>query len=197
MEPLPTSRQVIQQLEETSGEDLLSPLTDVGEALTDIVPTCLGFSMSYLREGVAVTFSASEPMIAAMDAVQYAAGGPCVDALDNEALLRTDDISDALGERMWHVFAGVASAHGVRSTLSYPLHDGDRVIGGINIYASTPGAFEGKVDAVAQLFGTWAHEATSNADLSWSTRDAAERGPELLHEATIVNQALGLLAAHE
>jgi GAF domain-containing protein len=197
VEPLPASLQVIRQLEQSTGEDLLTPLTDVAAALATVVPSCLGFSMSYVRQGIAITFYAVDDVVAALDAVQYASGGPCVDAIDNGETLRTDDLSDPLCEITWHLFSRAASAYGVQSTLSYPLHDGDRVVGSINVYAGEPHAFAGQAAAVAELFGTWAHEAVRNADLVWSTRADAERGPQLLQDTTLINQAAELLAERD
>lgn len=195
LQPLSQSVEVLRQLERSTGEDLFGSLSDVAVELTDLVPSCVGFSMSYVREGVVVTFVATDEHIAALDAVQYATAGPCVDAIETRATLRTDDLADPLGEHLWQVFAQVSAAHGVRATVSLPVYDGARVAGGINIYASAPGAFEDTVDAVAALFGAWAQEAVRNADLTWTTRRDAERGPQLLADADVINQAIGVLAA--
>lgn len=76
-----------------------------------------------------------------------------------------------------------------------PLRHGDKVRGGVNLYASSDAAFAGKAGDVAEVFGGWAEEAVSNADLGFETRHAAEQAPELLTDIDIVGQAVGIMVA--
>ncbi len=193
MEPLPESLKVLQRLEADLGEDLMTPMRQVAQTLSQIVPSCLGFSLSYVHQGIAVTYVSTGPGISALDGLQYAVGGPCLDAIDTGDQVRQDDLGDPLDETLWQSFGQAATAHGVKSTLSYPLHEGAEVVGGVNLYASEPRAFADVADEVALLFGAWATEAISNADLTWQTRLNAEHGIELLDAASVIERAVGVL----
>ncbi len=197
MDPLPESLEVLRRLEAETGEPLVEPLQHVAQTLTDIVPSCIGFSLSYIQQGVAVTFLASSDDISALDSLQYATGGPCVDAMDTGDRVRVDHLGDPLDEQLWQLFGQTAAARGVRSTLSLPLHEGADVVGGVNLYASDPGAFIERTDDVATLFGAWAREAVHNADLAWRTRQDSEHGVERLDAASLIERAVGVLQVSE
>lgn len=197
MDPLPESLEVLRRLEAETGEPLVEPMRHVAQTLTAIVPSCIGFSLSYVQQGVAVTFLSSGDDVSVLDAIQYAAGGPCLDAMDTGGRVRLDDLDDPLDEKLWQLFGQTAAAHGVRSTLSFPLHEGADVIGGVNLYASDPHAFVDSADEVATLFGAWAREAVHNADLAWRTRLDSERGVERLDAASLIERAVGVLQVSE
>ena len=72
---------------------------------------------------------------------------------------------------------------------------GARATGGVNLYASSPDAFTGRHERVADLFGAWAAGAVSNADLSFATRAEAARAPQRLQEQDSINQAVGIVMA--
>lgn len=197
MEPLPESLEVLRQLEADTGEELVEPIRRVSRTLSDLVPSCLGFSLSYVHQGIAVTFLATDPQLALLDGVQYAVGGPCVDAIDTGDAISLDDVTDPLDERLWELFGQAATAHGVRSTLSFPLHEQADVVGGVNVYAADRRAFAGVSDQVAVMFGAWAGEAVHNADLTWQTRVDARHGVERLEDASAVERAVGVLHVSE
>jgi ANTAR domain-containing protein len=96
-------------------------------------------------------------------------------------------------EDEWQLFASASAAAGVRSTLSFPLSLRGDVIGGVNLYASTQDAFIGHESQLAAVFGTWAAEGVTNADMDFVSRDRAERGPEVMAEQSEIDMALGVL----
>ncbi|WP_343991435.1 GAF domain-containing protein [Terrabacter terrae] len=102
---------------------------------------------------------------------------------------------DPLDEGQWQLFAQAGAAAGVRSTLSLPIMDGDRVTAGVNLYGAQPGTFDGRQEQLAQLFGAWAPGAVANADLSFDTRLQAARAPARLQDLETVDQAVGMLMA--
>lgn len=99
-----------------------------------------------------------------------------------------------MGEEGWHVFADVTAAKGVASTLSMPIVEGSKVIGGVNLYGGSRRAFEGHHQQLADILGSWAGGAITNADLSFSTRTVAEQAPAVLRDARKLDVAHGLLA---
>jgi GAF domain-containing protein len=61
--------------------------------------------------------------------------GPCLDAADDELMLRSDDFTK---ESRWPNFSRAVSEIGVRSCLSYKLYAGDRSAGALNFSACGP-----------------------------------------------------------
>lgn len=172
-------------------EDLLPRLRELGRQLVDLVPAAVGLSVSLIEHGVTFTVASSAAEILLLDAVQYADDGPCM------AAMRTDRVlswADDGAEETWRAFAAASSAAGVSSTLSLPIVRDHEVVGGFNLYAASSDAFDGRHDEVADLLGAWAGGATTNADLSFSTRDRARLAPEELRDQTRLALAAALLA---
>jgi hypothetical protein len=198
MEPLPETREALEQLEASSGRDVLTDLTRAAETVRALVPSCVGISLSVLREGLTFTLVATGADIAALDGVQYAAGGPCVDAvMTGRVINAVTATSGPLDEDRWAVFARAGAARGVSSTLSMPVHRGDDVSAGVNLYASTVDAFDGHHDEVAAIMGAWAPGAVRNADLGFATEQAARQAPRLLEDRAALDQATGIVMARQ
>jgi GAF domain-containing protein len=148
-----------------------------------------------------LTLVASDRDVAVLDSVQYLDSGPCVAAVaDGEG--RTFGREGAIVEESapdwedrWQLFAAATSAAGIRSTLTLPVREGDRVVGSVNLYAASADAFEGLHDEIAAIFSAWAPGAVRNADLSFSTRERARQAPGMLRDAAKVDVAVGLLLA--
>lgn len=100
---------------------------------------------------------------------------------------------DALAEGHWQMFAQATAAAGIRSTLTLPVLSGAQVIGSVTLYAAAAHAFDGHHEAVATICRAWAPGAVTNADLSFETRQAAARAPQLLHEQAVITRASGIL----
>ena len=90
-----------------------------------------------------------------------------------------------------------SAAAGVASSLSLPIIDHDRVVGGINLYASSSDAFSGHHRDLADALGASAAGAVANADLSFETRRRAEEAPRQLRDLRLTEVATGILAARE
>lgn len=196
LEPLPETRAALERLGELSDRDLLAELNAQATVVTALVPSCVGVSLSLFSDGVTFTLVATSDEIAALDGVQYVAGGPCVDAVEEDTVIWGGDRAGGLlDEDRWAAFARAGAAHGVLSTLSMPIHAGDRVVGGVNIYAAEPDAMRGKHTALAAVFGAWAPGATENADLSFATRDRARTTPHVIEEHETLDRAVGVVIA--
>lgn len=194
MEPIRETRQVLARLSKTVDEDLVERFTMLSSRVGQVVPDCVGMSLSLMPEDLTFTWLSSSFETSQLDAVQYLDGGPCVESSNIGNVIEIDSL-DACEEAGWHTFALSAAAAGVRSSLSLPLRDGGAIRGGVNLYASSHGGFAGKVTDVADIFGGWAEEAVSNADLGFATRHLAEEAPERLADIDIVGQAVGLMVA--
>ena len=196
LEPLPETRDALRSLGEWSSHDLTADLIRQGEIVEDIVPNLVGLSLALVRDGLTFTIAATRTQLALLDGIQYALGGPCVDAaLDDATVLSGDSEGGLLDEERWVHFARAGAAHGVLSTLSMPIHGDGRVIAGVNLYAATPNAFHGREDRLAALLGAWAPGAVHNADLTFATRAAARQAPRQLQDMRVLDQATGVVVA--
>lgn len=196
MEPTPETEEAFDELGPDVFDDQLpAQLLDMAARVRDIVPDCLGLSVCYLEEGLAFTLVATDHVTAVLDAAQYLAGGPCVEAAATGRVVQMDE-DDLLDERSWQIFAEATAATDVRCSLSLPVVTGERVTGSVNLYAASPEAFTGHHQELAEIFGAWAPGAITNADLSFSSRLTAAATPQRLRDQALVDTAVGILAAY-
>lgn len=194
MEPIPETLEALAQLDTYLDEDTLADQLRRSAALAQrIAPDLAGISIASHEHGVTFTLVATDEHTAALDAVQYLTSGPCVEAVDGQGLTTTSE--DLFAEPRWQAFAQATAASGVRSTLTFPMLKGDEVVGTVNLYGSSGDTFDGKHQLLAIIFNGWAPGAVTNADLSFSTRRAAEQAPEHLRATALVETATGVLAA--
>jgi GAF domain-containing protein len=157
------------------------------------VPLCVGVSITLVEDGVPYTVTATAPEVAVVDATQYLDSGPCVTAVSMEdpAL----EVPDVLDERRWQLFAQVAAAKGVRSSLSLPILFEGATVGALNLYGSTPDAFDDRAHMLAEMVSGHAAMAIKNADLSLRTASDAAATAAATESASpaVVEQALGVL----
>ncbi len=170
-------------------------ITRMGQRVRDIVPECIALSLGLVEEGLTFTLVAETREVALLDAIQYLDGGPCVAAAEESGVPEFAD--PTTDEDRWHLFARAQAVAGVASTLSLPMMRGDRVICGVNLYASTQDAFDGHHDELAAACGAWAQGVVTNADLSFTSRLRAAAAPARLREKAFVDSASGFLAAHQ
>ena len=197
MEPIPETRETLEQLLAQGDTTLPTTLLRMGRRAAGIVPECVGLSLALIEHELTLTLAATSEVVAGLDAVQYVDGGPCVLGAHEES---TIDVApeELLGEDRWQMYARASAAAGVRSSLTLPILDtGGSVIGTVNLYAATPEAFVGHHDELADALQASAASAVTNADLSFSTRLAAVEAPQRLSEQYEVDIALGMIAGSQ
>ncbi|WP_028642377.1 GAF domain-containing protein [Nocardioides sp. URHA0020] len=193
MEPVPETIAAFDELDPAAEAELRTSLTRAGQQVRALVPDCIGLSIATVEYGVTFTLVASAVDIAVLDAMQYLAGGPCVDALASTDPLEAQ--AEDFAEQDWQLFAQATAAKGVQSTLTLPILVGDRVIGSVNLYAASRRAFGGLHDQLAEIFGAWAGGAVTNADLSFDTRRLATEAPGHLKDSSKISTAVGVICA--
>lgn len=195
MEPVPETVEALNELDPSLDDGgLLASLRRLADQAQEEVPDLVGASVAWLEENLTFTMVATAEQIAVLDAIQYAAGGPCVDAARVAEVLQFDD-GDVLSEQEWQLFAEATAAHTIRSTLTLPILENHRVVGTVNLYAASRRAFVGHHERLAEIFGAWAAGAITNADLSFATRREARATPDRVREQAIIEVATGILAA--
>lgn len=194
MEPIPETASLIDEFGEHFDPGLLDELQRKAGAVTELVPDLVGLSVARLDDGVAFTLVATDLDVAVLDAVQYVAGGPCVDAVPQERVVEFD-AEDPDDEGVWESFARATAAKAVATTLTLPILERDQVVGTVNMYAARRGAFRGLHQEIAEIFSAWAPGAVTNADLSFRTRKTAEESLRRWRSRARVEAAIGLLMA--
>lgn len=197
MDFVPASRLIVNDLLRNGEEEVAEALLSLAARAQAIVPELVGVSVGHNRSGTVFTLAASSIEAATIDATQYIAGGPCVDASTGgniEAWELPADSGDLMDEQRWATYARASAAEGVASSLSLPLLARGRIVGGVNLYASTSDAFEGRHDALALALGSDVTLVVANADLSFATRELAQQTADDLAADDLVHQATGIIA---
>lgn len=132
MEPTPQTLEAFAELVRFGSTDLVDLVLTLGRRAQDIVPECVGLSLAPLEDGLTFILAASDEEIAALDAVQYLDGGPCVQAAHENATIEADP-ADPVDEERWRMYAQATAAAGVASSLTLPILHDDRVMGSANL----------------------------------------------------------------
>jgi GAF domain-containing protein len=196
VEFLPHTQEALDEYLSLADPDLEASLRTMGDSAARIVPECVGLSLTLYDEDLTFTLVASALSLAQLDAMQYLDGGPCVQAV-HDGTEWEESIPDLLDEDRWALFARASACAGVASSLSLPVLDRGRVVGGINLYASSTEAFTGHHRDLASALGASAAGAVTHADLAFDSRHSAERAPGQLRAQQALDVAVGILAARE
>jgi GAF domain-containing protein len=193
VEPIAATVRALERLSRYGDKSDARALEEMAAAAQRLVPTCTGISLTVLDGGMSITLVASSDECALLDAMQYLDGGPCVECVATGEVVDVDE-EDALEEGRWSMFSRASAAVGVASSLSMPILRSGEVVGGTNLYASTPGAFTGYHESLAEALGAWAPGAVTDADLSFDRRrEAAETLSRIIDQGDI-NLAIGMVA---
>lgn len=194
MEPTAETLEAIRELTRHGDTEIAVTLLRMSREVKQVCPECVGLSLAVVDDGFTFTVTSTHERVAQLDAVQYLDDGPCVTSA-SEGSPKEYHADDPVDEERWGLFARATAAAGVLSTLSLPILRHGRVVAGVNLYGATRDAFAKRHEAIADVCGAWAPGAVTDADLSFSTRDAAARTPERLRDRSAIDQAIGLLAA--
>ncbi|MGW6131171.1 ANTAR domain-containing protein [Cellulomonas sp. NPDC055163] len=194
MEPVPGTVELLRALRASDAGDVEGALRELAARVAEVVPSCVGLSLSVAHGKLTFTLASTDGTTAALDAVQYLVGGPCVETAAEDVEI---ELTDVLDEDRWRRFAVAAAASGVRSTLSLPLTVPGMGPASVNVYAADEHAFAGTRDALRAVVGAGVDVAVTNADLPFRTRTAAGSGLQDLRALDVVEQAVGYLMASE
>jgi GAF domain-containing protein len=128
-----------------------------------------------------------------LDERQYERGfGPCMDAAisGNTVVIKDTEVEDRYPE-----FGSVAARAGVRSTLSVGMPVPQRVVGGLNLYAHLPDAFDDAAIDLTRAFADYGAVALTNAALVESKTTLATHLERAMVSRAIIEQAKGIIMA--
>lgn len=119
-----------------------------------------------------------------LDRLQQKLGaGPCVDAAQQQTVIR---IEDTCAESRWPDFCGAAAGLGVRSMLCVPLRVDERCLGTLSLYAEDRCAFDDHHEQITTLLATLAALALADAQ-------RADQLHTALRNRDVIGQAKGIL----
>lgn len=166
------------------------PLDELVHATLDQLPRASCVSITVLRSGRFRTASSTDDVALRADVLQYEIGsGPCVDAILDDNVYRTDDV--AHDERWPQWGAQVSTELGLRSVLAYRLTllDDSGAVAALNVYSDRPAAFD------AHAVGTGLVLATHGSLLVTAqlARDRAANLLQALESNREIGVAMGIL----
>jgi GAF domain-containing protein len=173
--------------------DLEQAFTTIVELGISMVPGAQHGGITILRHGTFETPVASGDLPRTVDAIQYAVGtGPCVDAVLDDTMYRSGDISR---DTRWPEFGGrAADETGVRSMLSFPLYlENDSSLGGLNFYSTETNAFAETATAIGTVFATHAAIALAAAQRQATVTNLYRA----LESSREIGTAMGILMTRE
>ncbi len=134
----------------SSSEELARALHDLARLARDGIPGCASASVTMRNDGDVRTMSASDDRARAIDEEQYAwESGPCLSAMWRRVVVSVPDYDN---EVRWPHVTAKGRAVGVHSSLSLPLGGDGNVLGALNLYGDTVGAFGDSSLQTADLF---------------------------------------------
>src|SRR4051794_20424576 len=150
---------------------------------------CDHASISHMRGKSLISAASSDRIGEILDGIQTGADeGPCIDAIRQNEVMLADDLEH---DPRWPQYGPRAvESTGIRSSLGYPLHDGKRTIGALNLFSEQVSGFSREPDeeGIAAILAAHATAALASA-LHREDMEAA------LHSRDLIGQAKGMLMA--
>lgn len=174
-----------------------TPLSGVLQRLVEIakdgVPGADEVSITLVRDDLPWTAAYTGQLALDADELQYERGyGPCIEAGMSGTLLRVDDMR---AEPRWPDYAAHVVPRGVLSSLSVPLPLQTEVLGAMNCYARTPGAFDDRSAEVGVELAGHIAVAVVNAMGYQGAAELAEHMQAAMASRATIEQAKGIIMA--
>jgi GAF domain-containing protein len=172
-------------------EDVTGFLDQLATLTVKVLPGEVSCGITLRRDHGATTVASSDSRASQVDEIQYGHDeGPCLRSLATGQVVVVDDLAD---DDRWGGYRMPALGHGIRSSLSLPLHADGLTIGALNIYATTPRAFGPAEQLVA---GRFADEASRALALAVRLAERSEMSAHLqaaLASRAVIDQAVGII----
>lgn len=171
-------------LAERQVEETLQKITDLAVTVVD---PCEHAGIDIVEKRQVRAAAPSSDVAVRIDAIQVETGeGPCLDAIREQAVFHTDDLSD---ESRWPNFASRAYEEtGIRSIIGFRLFADEETMGALDLYSTQPGAFDETAAAVGSVLA-------SHAAVAWWSARERENLERALETRDVIGQAKGILMA--
>lgn len=188
-----TSINVLLSSHESVDEALRQAAQNVVNALVNVDAV----SITLLDDAEPRTVACTDDCVLALDAQQYRAGGPCVEAAESGQPIRV--ALEATRQR-WPHFMEAASSAGVRATLSIPLvvapadeGSDSELVGSLNAYSRSVSEFDALDEKLLSLYTGVACQAIATARRWQRLIDTVSQLEEALVSRSDIDQAKGAL----
>jgi len=172
-------------------EDITDFLDQVATLTTKVLPGELSCGITLRRGRGVTTMASSDTRASQVDEIQYGHDeGPCLHSLATGKVVVVDDLAS---DDRWGGYQMPALGHGVRSSLSLPLHTDGQVIGALNIYATEPRTFGPPEQLIARQFADEASRALVLAIRIAERTEMSEHLQTALASRAVIDQALGII----
>jgi GAF domain-containing protein len=174
------------------GEGTLSEtLTRVSDLTVEAIPAAELVGITMPVEGRNRTAIFTDETAPEIDQAQYDSGdGPCLDAYREQ---RITSIESTKEEGRWPEFRQACAAHGIYSTISFPLVVDRTSVGAMNLYARSERAFTERDAETGAQFAAQAAIVLANAQAYWDAHELSTQLGEALAHRAVIEQAKGVL----
>ncbi|HEY6747969.1 MAG TPA: GAF and ANTAR domain-containing protein [Mycobacteriales bacterium] len=170
---------------------LTQALSRVAGVAKTTLPGAHEVSVTLMEGERARTVAFTGDLAVHLDERQYDKGfGPCLDAAVSGDTIVLPDTSD---DPRYPDFGAVAVRAGVRSSLSVGMPVPQRVVGGLNVYAYEPNAFDKAAVELAQQFAGFGAVVLVNAALVDSKAALAGQLERAMTSRAVIEQAKGII----
>jgi len=170
-------------------------LTRVANLTLDAVPAAELVGITMIVEGRQRTAVFTDEEAVEIDRAQYESGeGPCLSAFKESRVTQIESTAEP-GE--WAHFRNTAAAHGVRSTISFPLLVDRRGVGALNLYARIERAFTADDRTTGERFAAQAAIVLANSLAYWDAHELSVGLAEAMKNRAMIEQAKGILMGAE
>jgi GAF domain-containing protein len=140
-------------------------------------------------------------LVKEIDEIQYTTGqGPCLSAIKEagpRGVPSTYEIPSMADDTSWPEFSARARKRGLASLLAFGLIAGDRALGSLNLYATSPHAFQAPDRTIGAIFAAHAAVALANAQTLERARLRVDELLEGYAHREAIGQAKGILMERE
>jgi GAF domain-containing protein len=170
-------------------------LDRVAHLATTLVSPPASVGITLRRDHQPFTVATSDDRAAQVDEIQYGRDqGPCLETLRTGTVVQVDDLTR---DERWDGYPAHALTHGVISSLSLPVIIDGQPVAALNLYSSTPAAFNGRPRHHAETF---TEQCTAALALMLRQLDQVQVQQQLLEAFTsrsTIDQAIGILMAQQ
>jgi GAF domain-containing protein len=170
-------------------------LDEAARLAAGVVTPPVACGITFRRDGQPYTAAASEALAAQVDEIQYRAGeGPCLEAMRANHIV---EVTDLTGDDRWDGYRPRAIAHGVASSLSFPLTVDGTTAGALNLYATKPDAFLMADRDHSEAFSGQVARALTLMLRQARQAELTEQLQQAMSSRAIIDQAIGILMGEQ
>jgi GAF domain-containing protein len=170
---------------------VVDTLARVSELACDSIASVDFVGLTMMVDGLPATAVFTDPDSPEIDQAQYRTGrGPCLEAFHTGEFKL---VTSTRTETRWPEFADACLKHGISSTLSMPLTNGQDHFGAMNLYANRENAFDDADIASAGMFAAQASVVLANAAAYWDARTLSQHLQESIESRSVIEQAKGII----